>query len=204
MPVYGLTGGIATGKSFVARCFAELGATVVSADDWARQAVVPGSPGLEAVLARFGAACLLPNGELDRAALAARIFADPQERRALEAILHPRIHEIGRAALDRVSAAQPGTLVIAEIPLLFETGRDWGLAGTILVYAPATVQVARLVARDGVTAEEARTRLAAQLPIDTKRGRADHVIDNGGDRDATERQVRELYTRICGGKSAGQ
>jgi dephospho-CoA kinase len=201
MPIYGLTGGIATGKSFVARCFAERGATVVSADDWARQAVAPGSPGLHAVIARFGTNLLLPSGALDRAALAARIFAGAEERRALEAILHPRIYEIGRAALDRLSAAQPGRLVIAEIPLLFETGRDWGLAGTILVYAPAALQVARLVARDGLPAEEARARLAAQLPIDAKRDRADHVIDNGGGRDATERHVRDLYTRLCGADS---
>jgi dephospho-CoA kinase len=198
MPVYGLTGGIATGKSFVARCFAEQGATVVSADDWAREAVAPGSPGLDAVTARFGTAFLRPDGTLDRPALAARVFADPQERRALEQILHPRIYDIGRAALDRLSAARPGSLVIGEIPLLFETGRDWGLAGTILVYAPASVQVARLIARDGLTADEAKARLAAQLPIDTKRGRADHVIDNGGDRAATERQVRALYARLCG------
>jgi dephospho-CoA kinase len=196
MPIYGLTGGIATGKSFVARCFADLGATVVSADDWARRVVAPGSPGLVAVVARFGAACLLPSGELDRAALAARVFADPEERRALEAILHPRIYEIGRAALDRLTAQHPNRLVIAEIPLLFETGRDWRLAGTILVYAPAGQQMARLVARDGFTVEAARARLAAQLPIDAKRDRADHVIDNGGDRDATERQVRALYARL--------
>jgi dephospho-CoA kinase len=181
MPIYGLTGGIATGKSFVARCFADLGATVVSADDWARRVVAPGSPGLVAVVARFGAACLLPSGELDR---------------ALEAILHPRIYEIGRAALDRLTAQHPNRLVIAEIPLLFETGRDWRLAGTILVYAPAGQQMARLVARDGFTVEAARARLAAQLPIDAKRDRADHVIDNGGDRDATERQVRALYARL--------
>jgi dephospho-CoA kinase len=204
MPIYGLTGGIATGKSFVARCFAELGATVVSADDWARQAVLPGSPGLEAIVARFGAAVLVPSGELDRTALAERIFADPEERRALEQILHPRIYEIGRAALDRLTAARPEALVIAEIPLLFETGRDWGLAGTILVYAPADVQVARLVARDGLTATDARARLAAQLPIDAKRDRADHVIDNGGDRDATERQVRALNARLCSTDSKGR
>jgi len=196
MAVYGLTGGIATGKSFVARCFALHGAVVVSADDWARQATARGSAGLGAVVERFGEGCLTPAGDLDRTALAARIFADPDERRALEAILHPRIYEIGRAAIDAALAATPDRPVIAEIPLLFETGRDWSLDGAILVYAPPAVQIARLIARDHLPEAEARTRLAAQLPIDDKRALADHVIDNGGDRRATERQVRELYPHL--------
>jgi len=196
MAVYGLTGGIATGKSFVARCFALRGATVVSADDWARQATARGSTGLRTVVERFGEGCLTSAGELDRAALAARIFADPDERRALEAILHPRIYEIGRAAIDAAVATAPDRPVIAEIPLLFETGRDWSLDGTILVYAAPTVQIARLAARDHLSEVEARSRLAAQLPIDDKRVLADYIIDNGGDRRTTERQVRELYPSL--------
>jgi dephospho-CoA kinase len=196
MAVYGLTGGIATGKSFVARCLALHGAVVVSADDWARQAAAQGSAGLRAVVERFGQGCLTPAGDLDRAALAARVFADADERRALEAILHPRIYEIGRAAIAAAVAAASGGPVIAEIPLLFETGRDWSLDGAILVYAPAAVQIARIMARDQLTEAEARSRLAAQLPIDDKRVLADYVIDNGGDRRATERQVRELYPRL--------
>jgi dephospho-CoA kinase len=196
MAVYGLTGGIATGKSFVARCLALSGAVVVSADDWARQAVARGSDGLQAVVERFGEGCLTPARELDRAAIAARIFADPDERRALEAILHPRIYAIGRVAIAAAVRQSPDRPVIAEIPLLFETGRDWSLDGTILVYAPPTVQIARLVARDHLPEDAAWTRLAAQLPIEDKRALADYIIDNGGDRRATERQVRELYPRL--------
>ncbi|RMF85771.1 MAG: dephospho-CoA kinase, partial [Nitrospirae bacterium] len=164
---------------------------------WARKAVEPGSPGLREVVARFGEEVLLADGSLDREALAHRIFHDPAARRDLEAILHPRIAAIGLGELRAARLAEPARVIVAEIPLLFEVGRDWGLDGSILVYAPPEVQIARLVARDGLSEEEARARLAAQLPIEAKRALADYVIDNGGDRAATAHQVADLYRTLC-------
>jgi len=197
MPLFGLTGGIATGKSLVLDLLAQEGARTFDADTWARQAVIPGSAGLREVVARFGPDILTEAGELDRAALATRIFHDPEARRDLEQILHPRIAAIGLGELRAARLAEPARVVVAEIPLLFEVDRDWGLDGTILVYAPPEVQIARMVARDQIDEGEARARLAAQLPIEAKRDLADYLIDNGGDRATTAQQVTELYRQLC-------
>lgn len=197
MPLYGLTGGICTGKSLVLHLLERRGARVFNADTWARQAVAPGSAGLRAVVARFGADILTGTGKLDREALAALIFHDPEARRDLERILHPRIAAIGLGELRAARLAEPGRVVVAEIPLLFEVDRDWALDGTILVYAPVAVQLARMQARDHLDEAEARARLAAQLPIDAKRDLADFIIDNRGDRAATESQVDTLYRSLC-------
>ncbi len=197
MPLYGLTGGIATGKSMVLHLLERKGARIFDADTWGREAVRPGSPGLREVVARFGTEVLREDGSLDRGALATRIFHDPVARHELELILHPKIAAIGLGELRAARLAEPARVVVAEIPLLFEVERDWRLDGTILVYAPPEVQIARQVARDGITEEEARARLAAQLPIEAKRDLADFVIDNSGDRAATEKQVAELYRHLC-------
>jgi len=197
MPLYGLTGGIATGKSLVLRLLEQEGARTFDADTWAREAVVVGSAGLREVVARFGPDILTERGELDRAALAAIVFHDPEARRDLEAILHPRIAAIGLGALRAARLAEPTRVVVAEIPLLFEVQHDWALDGTILVYAPPEVQITRMVARDSLDEAEARVRLAAQLPIEAKRDLADFLIDNGGDRAATARAVTTLYRHLC-------
>jgi len=148
-------------------------------------------------VARFGPEILTEAGALDREALATRIFHDPAARCDLEAILHPRIAAIGIGELRAARLAEPMRVVVAEIPLLFEVDRDWGLEGTILVYAPPEVQITRMVARDGLDETEARARLAAQLPIEAKRDLADFVIDNAGDRGATARAVATLYLQLC-------
>jgi len=197
MPLYGLTGGIATGKSLALHFLEQEGARVFDADIWAREAVKPGSAGLREVVARFGPDVLTEGGELDRHGLAARIFHDPEARRDLEQILHPRIAAIGVGALRAARLAEPARVVVAEIPLLFEVQRDWALDGTILVYAPPEAQIARMVVRDDLDEAEAGARLAAQLPIEAKRDLADFVIDNGGDRDTTAREVATLYRRLC-------
>jgi dephospho-CoA kinase len=187
--IIGLTGGIATGKSTVAAMLAARGAAVVDADRIAREVVEPGTPGLEAVAGAFGHAVLTPSGELDRAALAAIVFADPAQRRRLEELTHPLI----LARLDeRVAAlALAGPpLVAAEIPLLFEGGRQSGFPdGVLLVYADPATQLRRLRELVGLSDEAARQRLAAQLPIDGKRDLATWVIDNTGTQTDTERAV---------------
>ena len=180
MRLIGLTGGIATGKSTVDRMLAARGATVIDADELAREAVRPGEPTLDRVVERFGEDILSPDGSLDRGRLGKIVFADSDARHDLERITHPRILELIR---ERIAAALSGTapLVVVDIPLLFENARQGMFEGVLLVYAPPDVQVRRLQERNHLDATAARQRLAAQLPIDDKRARATWIIDNSGD-----------------------
>jgi dephospho-CoA kinase len=196
MRLIGLTGGIATGKSTVNGMLATHGAAVIDADELAREAVRPGEPTLERVAERFGAGIMQPDGSLDRARLGAIVFADPTARRDLEAITHPRILELMQ---ERIAAAMAGDspLVVVDIPLLFENGRETMFEGVLLVYAPADVQVRRLHERNHLDDAAARQRISAQLPIDEKRARATWVIDNGGDLDATQREVDAWWDSVA-------
>ncbi len=191
MRLYGLTGGIASGKSTVSRMLRELGAQVLDADAIAREVVEPGTPGLAEVAARFPGV-LGPDGRLDRAKLGARVFADPAERAALNALLHPRI---GQAFLEKTQAlATQGTQrVIYDAPLLIENGLHAGMDGVVLVWVPRELQKARLRARDGLDEQAAEARLAAQLPLDEKRAHATWIVDNSGELAATRAQVEEVW-----------
>lgn len=188
MRLIGVTGGIATGKSTVGRMLAAHGATVIDADELAREAVHPGEPTLDAVAARFGRDVILPDGSLDRARLGEIVFADPVARRDVEGITHPRILELTQ---ERVAAAlaSAAPLVAVDIPLLFENAREAMFEGVLLVYAPPEVQLRRLRERNGLDDAAALQRLAAQLPIDEKRDRATWIIDNAAGLDATARAV---------------
>jgi dephospho-CoA kinase len=188
MRLIGLTGGIATGKSTVDRMLAARGATVIDADELAREAVRPGEPTLDRVVERFGEDILSPDGSLDRGRLGAIVFADAVARHDLERITHPRIIELTQ---ERIAAALLGTapLVVVDIPLLFENAREGMFEGVLLVYAPPDVQVRRLQERNHLDETAARQRLAAQLPIDDKRLRATWIIDNSGDEAAAQRAV---------------
>jgi dephospho-CoA kinase len=198
MRLIGLTGGIATGKSTVAAILAGRGAAVIDADVLAREVLAAGTPGLEEVAARFGAPVIGADGALDRDSLAAIVFADPQARAALEQITHPRINALMRQRI--IDALQTGApLVVADIALLFEKQRQGSFDGTLLVYAPAAVQLQRLRDRDGIDDVSAQRRLVAQLPIDDKRGRATWVIDNGGSREATVAQVERWWRGVVDG-----
>ena len=194
MLIIGLTGGIATGKSTVATMLADRGAAVVDADRIAREVVEPGTPGLEAVAGAFGPEVVTASGGLDRALLAGIVFADPESRRRLEALTHPLIQaRIADQVADLVAAGPP--LVAVDVPLLFEGGRQADFpGGVLLVYAAPAIQLRRLRERDGLDDEAGRQRLAAQLPIDEKRGLATWVIDNGGRRADTESAV-DLWWR---------
>jgi dephospho-CoA kinase len=184
-----LTGGIATGKSYVlARC-ASKGVPVVDADQLAHDAVAPGTPGLAAVAARFGPSVTKPDGSLDRNALGALVFADSSARRDLEAILHPLVYEAIEGWFRGLKAMAP--FGIADIPLLFETNRAGDFDRVIVTACPPAMQIERLIGR-GLTASDAAARLAAQWPIDEKVKRADDVIDTSRDFDATDRQVDRL------------
>ncbi len=191
MRVLGLTGGIGSGKSMVAQMFARLGAVVIDADQLAREVVEPGQPALQEIAATFGSDVLLPDGRLDRPKLAGIIFADAAERAKLDAITHPRI----RARMDEEIKARrsgPGVL-IADIPLLYENDRTQTVEKVIVVWVDPKTQLLRIRQRDGLSADAARQRIDAQMPLDAKRARADHVIDNSGSRDDTRAQVEAIY-----------
>ena len=195
MKVLGLTGGIGSGKSMVASMFAKLGADVLDADRLAREIVEPGQPALEEIATAFGRDILLPDGRLDRGKLGRIIFADPVARGRLNAITHPRIRERMDAEIA-ARGSRPGVLIV-DIPLLYESDRARAVEAVIVVWVDQQTQLRRLDERDGLTAEEARQRIAAQMPLDEKRARADVVIDNNGSRENTRRQVEAIYRRYA-------
>jgi len=191
----GLTGGIATGKSYVRSRFESLGVPTIDADVLAREAVAPGSEGLTAIVSRFGSAVLDPSGALDRRAMAAIVFADPTARRDLEGIIHPFVR---RRADEWFRSLDPLRVpfAVADIPLLFETGGQGAYDAVVVTACGPEEQVRRIMARDQVTAAEARQRLVAQLPIDDKVRRADYVVRTDGTHEETDRQVREVFTHL--------
>jgi dephospho-CoA kinase len=189
-----LTGNIASGKSAVARVWRGRGAVIIDADELARRAVEPGSPALERIVERFGAE-VLHDGELDRAALRTLVFADPAERAALEAIVHPEIARLRRAEEARLAAAGE-QLVVHEIPLLFEVGLEREFETIVLVDAPEPVRIARIVASRGISEAEAKRMVAAQLSAERKRAQATHVLDNAGTLDELERAATRLWDQL--------
>ena len=200
--VIGLTGGIGSGKSTVARMLRELGATVIDADAIVHELQAPGMPMVAELAEAFGPGILDAAGALDRKALGGIVFGDEAARLRLNAIVHPPVGaEFARRLAAALAAKSP--LVVLDIPLLFE-GRESGRGSaaarrvetTVVVWAPEAVQIERQTARDGCSREEAQQRVRAQLPLDRKRELADHVIDNSGSLADTERQVRALYRAL--------
>lgn len=195
MLLFGLTGGLASGKSSVAARFRAQGVPVIDADQLARDVVAPGSPGLAEVVAAFGEDVLLPDGSLDRARLGDRVFGDPEKRRALNAILHPRIGALGMERAEAL-AARGEKLACYEAALLVENGLADAFRPLVVVAVPEAVQLARAMARDGSTEAQARARIAAQRPLADKVAVADHVIDNAGSPEATARQADAVLAAI--------
>lgn len=196
MEVYGLTGGIGSGKSSVATMLEEYGVPVVSADELSRMVVAPGSEGLADVVEAFGPEVLDERGELDRKKMGRIVFAAPDKRKALEAILHPRIRERYEQVLDALEKAGHPVMVY-EVPLLFEKGLHLQdeMKGVILVTASADTRIARVKARDALTTDEVLARMRAQMPEEEKRRLADYVINNDGDVDDLRREVELLISR---------
>lgn len=198
--VIGLTGGLASGKSAVAAILRDLGAHVVSADAIAREIVEPGSPALREIVEAFGPEFVGPDGRLDRARLAARIFADPEARARLNTITHPRIRERIRAEIARLHRhLPPGGVIVLDIPLLLDTApRDaFPQEGVLVVAVDEATQLARLRRRDRFNAAEARRRLGAQRPLREKVAEADWLIDNSGTPEETRRQVEAFWRRLA-------
>lgn len=197
--LFGLTGGLASGKSAVAAILRDLGAAVVSADAIAREVVEPGSEALREIVEAFGEGIVDPHGRLDRARLAALIFADPAARARLNAITHPRIRERMRREVERLQRTlPPQAVIILDIPLLLDTApRDtFPLDGVIVVAVDKATQLDRLRRRDGLSDEEARRRLRVQRPLREKVAEADWLIDNSGTPDETRRQVEAFWRRL--------
>lgn len=196
MEVYGLTGGIGSGKSTVAAMLEEYGVPVVSADELSRMVVAPGSEGLADVVEAFGREVLDERGELDRKKMGKIVFANADKRRALEAILHPRIRERYEQVLDALEKAGHPVMVY-EVPLLFEKKLHMQdeMKAVILVASAADNRIARVKDRDALTTEEVLARMRAQLPEDEKRRLADYIILNDGDLDDLRREVEYLISR---------
>jgi dephospho-CoA kinase len=192
MLTVGLTGGIGSGKSTVSRRLAELGAVVIDSDRLARDVVGPGTPGLAAIRAAFGPGVLAPDGTLDRPALAARVFADPELRAVLNGIVHPLVRQRA-ASLSR--AAPSDAVVVQDVPLLVESGLAASFDLVVVVDAPDDTRVDRLQAR-GLSAEDARARMAAQATREERLDAADYVLDNSGSPDHLRVQVDRLWAEL--------
>jgi len=190
----GLTGGVASGKSTVAALLAERGAVVIDSDQLAREVVEPGTPGLAAVVEQFGETVLTEDGRLDRPALGSLVFGDEASRRRLEGILHPLIR--ARSA-EIETAAAPDALVVHDIPLLVETGQADHFDAVLVVDVPVETQVERMVRDRGWSAEDARSRVAAQADREQRRAAATYVIDNTGTHDDLRARVTELVDELA-------
>jgi dephospho-CoA kinase len=192
----GLTGGIASGKSVAAGRLAELGAAVIDHDVLAREAVRPGSAGLDAVVDAFGPEVLAPDGSLDRAALGALVFADPAQRERLNGVLHPEIRRLAAEQEAAVAAGGTGAVVVHDIPLLVETGQAEAFHLLVVVEAPAEQRTERLMALRGLSRQDAERRVGAQATDDARLEVADVVLDGTGTVDHLRAQVDDLWQRI--------
>lgn len=200
MRVIALTGGIASGKSTISRRLAEHGAAVVDADLLAREAVEAGSPGLEAIAARFGEDVIMTDGSLDRAALGAVVFADPGARADLNAIVHPEVRRLAAERLREVGRRDPDAIAIYDVPLLVETGVDHDFDLIVVADADASTRVERLVRLRGLPREEAQRRVDAQASDAERREVADVLIDTAGTLEGTLAQVDELWSELRSGR----
>ncbi|HEY8853946.1 MAG TPA: dephospho-CoA kinase [Candidatus Dormibacteraeota bacterium] len=194
MKLVGLTGGVGSGKSTVAAMLRELGAEVVDADEASHAAYEPGTPGFAAVVRDFGEG-YVRKGRIDRKALGELVFKDPDARRRLNAIVHPLVRDW--MAQRTAEALERGAdVVVQDVPLLFENKLEELFPTVVLVWVPQEVQVERLVGGRGFTPERAREVIAAQIPIDEKRSRATHVIDNSGTKESTRVQVERVWRAL--------
>ena len=196
MLIVGLTGGIASGKSLVARIFKDLGAHIIDADRIVRELLEPGLETWKEVSEHFGTGILKPDRCIDRRKLGEIVFNDPEKRLWLNNCLHPRVFEAYTAQVKRLTARAPDSIVVFDAALLIETGFNKKMDKTVLVYAHSDQQLTRLTKRDGFSREQALARIESQMPLSEKRGYADYVIENTGTREDTERRAREVFARL--------
>lgn len=195
MKLVGLTGGIASGKSTVAKILQSLGAAIVNADDLAREVVEPGHEAWKEIVASFGADILQSDQTLDRQKLRTLIFNQPEARKRLESIIHPRVRALAEERIRQYAAAGY-PVVIYEVPLLFEGNLQEWLRPVILVACDVETQTARLQKRDHLTVADAEKHIAAQMSLKDKRRLADYVIENNGSLEDLERQTRQILEEL--------
>jgi dephospho-CoA kinase len=190
----GLTGGVGSGKSTVADMLRDLGAEVVDADEASHAVYEPGTPGFTAVVREFGDD-FVSAGRIDRQRLGALVFSDADARRRLNAIVHPLVRE-WMAARTAEAAMREAEVVVQVVPLLFENGLERLFSTIVLVYVTPELQIERLIRWRGLTQQRAKAMMAAQMPIDVKRPRAHHVIDNSGSIEKTRAQTDQLWAQL--------
>ena len=196
MKLIGLTGGAGSGKSTVAGILRDLGADIVDADEASHAVYAPGTPGFDAVVREFGPE-YVRGGQVDRVRLGRLVFEDRDARGRLNAIVHPLVRD-WMAERTREAAERGAEVVIQDVPLLYENRLEDLFSSVVLVYVPEDLQLERLLEERGLDADRARAMIAAQMPIDEKRRRAHHVIDNSGTREETRRQVEEMWAQMTG------
>ena len=196
MLIVGLTGGIASGKSTVARQFRALGAILVDADQLSRVAVEPGSPGLARVAERFGAGVIDAGGALDRPALGAIVFADPAARKDLEAIIHPEVHRLFAEAIAQAEKNDPHAIVVYDVPLLVEADRGRVLDVIVVCSAPEEVRIDRMINSRGMSRDDAAARVRAQAREEDRLAVADYVINTTQTLEATSDRVAEIWAEL--------
>ncbi|MDY6824788.1 MAG: dephospho-CoA kinase [Thermodesulfobacteriota bacterium] len=198
MIIAGLTGSVATGKSFAAKCFSRRGAIIIDADLIAHEVVEQGRPAWQEIVDTFGRNILQTDGRIDRKRLGGIIFNAPDRKEQLNRIVHPRVFEeiSRRLAAINGDETQKKAVVLLDVPLLFETGMDRDISDIIVVYTPPDIQLERLMQRDGINREDALARINAQMPVEEKRPLADFVIDNSGTIEETESQVDAIFATL--------
>jgi len=196
MLTIGLTGGIATGKSYILGVLGELGCDVIDADAVARQVVEPGQPTFEEIVAHFGREILDAEGAIDRAKLGGIVFADKAEREKLNSIVHPRVYETQAKWLADVAARNPEAIAVVDAALMIETGSYRRFDKVIVVWCDPQLQLERLMARNNLSPDEAAARIAAQMPAEEKLKYADYCIDTSKGFEDTRRQVESLYAEL--------
>jgi dephospho-CoA kinase len=196
MIVVGLTGGVATGKSTVAAMFKRCGATVIDADQLARQVVEPGKPAWRDIVRTFGSGILCPDRTLDRQALADIVFRSPRKLKRLERIIHPRVARLQSRLTKAIAGRRPDAVVIYEVPLLFEAGVDKRVDAVIVVTADRRTQMERLARRTGLSRADILRRIRSQMPLAEKRRRADVVLDGTRPLRSLRRQTARLYEQL--------
>ena len=192
----GLTGGIASGKSLVSKLLKELGAYIIDADEIAREVIQPGEPAYQEILPQFGDEILNEDGTIDRSKLGRLVFSDPVKRTLLEGIVHPRVFAIEEARRRQIAQQDPEAVIIFDAPLLIETCAYELMDKVIVVYANPRTQLKRLMERDHLEYDEAKRRIAAQLPIADKRQHADYIINSGDPPEEVAKQTEAIYQEL--------
>ncbi|SLM48297.1 Dephospho-CoA kinase [Nitrospira japonica] len=198
MILVGLTGGVATGKSTVARMFEQCGAVVISADVLAREVVRPRASAWREIVAEFGRSILKSDHTIDRKGLGDIVFRNPRKRRKLERIVHPRVARLQASMTRQAAKHNRHAVVVYEVPLLFEAGVDRRVDRIVVVTAPRSTQIARLKTRDGLPRSESLRRIDSQFSMDRKVARADAVLNGAAPLPALRAQVRKLYRQLLG------